>query len=171
MNLKWLALALVSGLVIGYGLGFSVSRPKTITEKPLPAARQVDGSLILERKPDPKAKPKQVIPKGAKVERIIQSEIHLNHPTETLKLDLTLVSLSDGSKRVIASSPDGTVTGGLDIPVSQIVIPSSTPWSAGVAYNPQQKKYGGFVAYRKGAFIATTVVIGGNIIVGAGFNF
>ena len=171
MNLRGLALALVAGLVIGYGAGFYVTRPKKMVEKPLPAVRQADGSLVLERKPDAQAKPKQTIPKGDKVDRVVHVEVETLKPVTRVAVDLTVVSEPDGSKRVVASSPDGTVIGGTDIPVTPILIPKSLPWSAGAVYSPKDKKYGGFVVYRKGAYVAQVIVIGDTILVGAGLTF
>ena len=106
----------------------------------MPAARQADGSLILERAPDAKAVPAQQIPKGAKVERIERIQVRASSapaaataPTNgsglpaaaltpalpsTTTVDLTLLRMPDDTQRVVASSPDGTIVGGVDIPVS-----------------------------------------------------
>lgn len=162
---------LVIGSLIGYSMGFYVTKPKKFIEKPLPEIRQKDTSLVLERQPDTKVKPKQAVPKGDKVERIISVEVKTDKLVDKVKVDLTVVSDPSGGKRVIASSPDGVVTGGIDIPVATITIPKPTPWSAGIVYSPVKRQYGGFISYRKGAFIAQTVVLGDNILVGVGINF
>ena len=138
------AWVLAAGLIFvaGIGLGWKIFRPKPVAqvEVALPAARQADGSLILERAPDAKAVPAQQIPKGAKVERIERIQVRASSapaavtaPTNgsgqpaaaltpalpsTTTVDLTLLRMPDDTQRVVASSPDGTIVGGVDIPVS-----------------------------------------------------
>jgi hypothetical protein len=170
-EMRTYAIILAVGLVAGYGLGYLVTRPRIVMETYKPPIRQADGSLILERKPDAKAKPKQAIPKGDKLERVVQVEVETLKPETKVRVDLSLVSEPDGSKRVIASSPDGAVTGGFDIPTIPVVIPKTLNWSAGAVYSPVKRQYGGFVTYRKGPYVAQVVVVGDNILVGAGINF
>ena len=145
------AWVLAAGLIFaaGIGLGWKLFRPKPVAtvEVALPAQRQTDGSLILERAPDATAKPAQQIPAGAKVERIerivvrptvpstsaavtaptngsgqqagvIQESPTSQPPCPPVTVDLTLIRLKDDTQRVVASSPDGTIVGGVDIPVS-----------------------------------------------------
>ena len=138
------AWVLAAGLIFaaGIGLGWKIFRPKPVAtvEVAMPAARQADGSLILERAPDAKAVPAQQIPKGAKVERIERIQVRASSapaaataPTNgsglpaaaltpalpsTTTVDLTLLRMPDESQRMVASSPDGTIVGGVDIPVS-----------------------------------------------------
>ena len=162
---------LVLGLVAGYYLGFQANKPIAVTETYKPEVRQSDGSLVLERKPDATKKPKQVLPPETTVERIVSVEVQTEKPVDHVSVDLTLVSEPDGSKRVIASSPDGTVVGGADFPVAPISIPRIQHWGVGVAYNPAMKKYGGFVQYKKGPYIAQVIAIGDNLSVGVGFTF
>ena len=47
------------------------------------------------------------------------------------KVDLSLVDMPDRTRRVVASSPDGMVTGALDIPVA--LIPETRKWAAGLS--------------------------------------
>lgn len=128
MNARWLipACALIAGIGAGLYVGVKISKPKTTLETPLPEVRQIDGSLVLERKPDPTAKPKHMIPKGATVSRIMSATIQPRNDSELpnipellkpVTVDMSLVVLPDQTMRVIASSPDGEVTGGIDIPV------------------------------------------------------
>jgi hypothetical protein len=165
------AILIAFGLVCGYGIGFWLNHRAPVVETYKPAVRQADGSLILERKPNPDAKPKQIIPKEAKIERIVSVEVETLTPTNRISVDLTLVSLPDGSKRVIASSPDGTIVGGTDIPVGPVLKLPDLRWAAGGCYSPSQKKYGAFVQYNKGAFIAQAMMIGDNVNVGLGVRF
>jgi hypothetical protein len=124
----------LAGLWLGLWLG--VDTGKTVMETPAPAVRQSDGSLVLQRVPDATAKPKQIIPSGGTVERIVQVTVQPRPIVPTLTkgdlspdlpvsgppitVDMTLVGMPDGSKRVVVSSPDGTATGGIDIPVTPI---------------------------------------------------
>ena len=56
-------------------------------------------------------------------------------PCPPVHFDLSLVRMPDQSHRVIVSSPDGTVTGGLDIPVEPpIQQPKVCKYSAGLVY-------------------------------------
>ena len=164
-------ICLVAGLVIGYAFGFQANKPKQIIESYKPEVRQSDNSLVLERKPNASAKPKQAIPPEDKVERIVSVEVETEKPVDRVGIDLTVVSEPDGSKRVIASSPDGRVVGGADIPVAPILIPRVQSWAVGGLYNPHLKKYGGFVQYKKGPYVAQVIAMGDNLSVGVGITF
>lgn len=122
----------IAGIAAGLYLGMHM-HPQPIQETPAPAVRQSDGSLVLERAPSAKATPKQIIPHGGTVERVVQVTVQ---PTATplapVTVDLTLVGMPDGSKRVVASSPDGAVTGGIDIPVVKVMGLTPKPNEAGV---------------------------------------
>jgi hypothetical protein len=140
-------------------------RPKT--PKPeiyAPPVRQQDGSLVLERKPQEDAKPAQAVPKGAKVERIVQVVVQPsqpvppaslppsgsvalepNRPCPPVRVDLTLVRLPDQSRRVVASSPDGVVIGGVDIPVETAVPQRVMKWAVGPSWNPADRTFGAWI--------------------------
>ena len=129
-------------------------RPQPVIETAKPAVVQPDGSTIIERTDtQPSVRPPHVVPKGAKVERVVQVKVKpkvviadgikaapslspdakpANNP---ITVDLSLVRLKDDTKRVIASSPDGEIVGGLDIPVETL---SYTPrvWAAGISVDP-----------------------------------
>lgn len=54
-------------------------------------------------------------------------------PCPPVRLDLSLVRMPDQSHRVVASSPDGRVTGGIDIPVvPETPLPPVKKWSVGL---------------------------------------
>jgi hypothetical protein len=167
----------VAGLVLGagggLGFGWKFWRPKTVVETAAPAARQQDSSLILARVPDAHAKPAAIVPKGETVSRIDNVTVHptvpvivhdtievLAGPTrEVVKVDtvqcppvrvqLVLTDLPDGTHRVIASSPDGRVTGGLDIAVKNAVVPRVLRWSAGGIY-ASEARYGAYLGHTLG---------------------
>ena len=162
---------LIVGLTVGFYFGFQQNKPKQIIESYKPEVRQSDNSLVLERKPDASAKPKQVLPPQAKVERIVSVEVETEKPVDHIGVDFTVVSEPDGSKRVIASSPDGRVVGGADIPVAPISIPVVQNWAVGGLYNPHLKKYGGFIQYKKGPYVAQVIAMGDNLSVGVGITF
>lgn len=61
-----------------------------------------------------------------------------------VRVDLTLVRLKDQSRRVIASSPDGQVVGGVDVPVESIERGPVLKWSIGPVYT-SDRQVGGFV--------------------------
>jgi hypothetical protein len=163
------AVVLASGIAAGLGIGWKLWSPKApVVETYAPPVKQPDGSLVLERKPQADAKAPQQIPKGAKVERIVQVTVHPNPGPEPLppsafdvsandatlgsdrsttadrqprppcppvRIDLALVKMPDDSRRVIASSPDGKVVGGVDIPtLPDAPAPRVTKWAAGGVY-------------------------------------
>jgi hypothetical protein len=45
---------------------------------------------------------------------------------------MSLIRQGDG-RRVIASSPDGAVIGGIDVPIEAGTIPAERPWAAGLS--------------------------------------
>jgi hypothetical protein len=143
-------------------------RPKTPKpETYAPPMRQQDGSLVLERKPQEDAKPAQQVPKGAKVERIVQVTVQphaspvlslpsvsgasdsasapARPPCSPVRVDLTLVRMPDDSRRVVASSPDGQVVGGVDIPVEAAATQRVLKWAAGPSWNPADRTFGAWI--------------------------
>lgn len=52
-----------------------------------------------------------------------------------ITVDLSLVRLDDDTRRVIASSPDGEIVGGLDIPVDTLATKPRV-WAAGISLDP-----------------------------------
>lgn len=182
--------ALVLGLALGLGAGWKLYRPKPApVETAAPAIRQADKSLVLQRQPEAKPEPKHELPKGAKLERQIQVTVLPSIPMEGQKIpgfgslepkpitvDLSLVRLQDGTQRVIASSDQGTVIGGLDVPV-QGPMPTAKPlrWSGSVlrgydAYK-HQAVWGAAITYSRGPFVLTGGAIGQTAFVGVGVQF
>ena len=171
------AWVLAAGLIFGAGIGagWKIFRPKPVAtvEVALPAQRQTDGSLILERAPDANAKPAQQIPAGAKVERIERIVVRPTAPSTSVAatvptngsgqpgaasipalpsttVDLTLLRMKDDTQRVVASSPDGTIVGGVDIPVSSA--PSEPKKTALGGYDPINKAYLAGYLHKLGPF-------------------
>ena len=104
-------------------------RPQPVIEVAKPAIVQSDESLILERTDKPTA----VIADGIKDAPGVSRDAHpANNPRAG---DLSLVRLKDDTKRVIASSPDGEIVGGMDIPVETLTYKSRV-WAAGISVDP-----------------------------------
>jgi hypothetical protein len=98
---------------------------------PAPEIRQTDGSLMLERKPNPKAKPAHKIPVGMKPERVARVTVKPDQPEcDPVTLDLTLVREHEGTRRLITSAPDGYITGGVDVPI--LAADPVRRWAVGV---------------------------------------
>lgn len=148
--------ALIVLLLMAAGLasGWWLTHPVSITEQPAPQVIQADASVILERKPDAAARPKQIIAKGAKVERVITITAQgqgvtlpgtITAPCPPVTVDLSLVRDASG-RRVIASSPDGLIVGGVDVPVEPIILPApANGWAAGLSFDPAHQTPGVWV--------------------------
>lgn len=156
----------ITGTILGVGIMIMIGvyfnmQPKPI-ETPAPAIVQSDGSQVLERRPDAKAKSPSVIPKGGKVERIIHGEITLNWPKDrptgvdpanvggaancpTCKFDLTLVRMPDDTQRVVLWSETGTVVGGLDVPVALIDVKKRRTMAAGISHGTSEGAWGAWL--------------------------
>lgn len=154
-----LVASLVLGAIVGLTTGWKLWSPKKATQETSALAqRNEDHSLVLAKQPNAEAKPAQQVPKGAVVERVVYVEVqphgqpNVVPPTvpgstvtglqatsysmpSPIRVDLTLYRLQDGTKRVVASSPDGEVVGGLDVPVEAAKpVPKELKWAAGAVY-------------------------------------
>jgi hypothetical protein len=147
------AVLLVAVALGAYLFGVRTTQPVRENIEPVGSQSQPDGSVILARAPAASAPadatPRQTIPKGAKVERVISATIKpravLKIPTAgaesapaatecpPVRIDLSLIREGD-QRRIIASSPDGDVVAGLDVPLEAGTIPTTHPWSAGLSY-------------------------------------
>lgn len=143
--LSWMITGMIAlvlaacGVAVGWWWAQPDGRQAETPELP---QRQSDNSLILERRPDPAARPRQRIPPGAKVERLAQVTVQpdapppsADKPCPPVTVDLSLIREPDGAHRVLASSPDGQVVGGIDVPVAPV---PATPrqWAAGLSWSP-----------------------------------
>lgn len=157
----------------GLAAGWKLYQPERIVEAQKAETRQADGSVILARDPDAKpAAPKPKLPDG-KHERTTVVTVKPKPqpkpepvkpgpdgfcpaakecPALTVRLD---VVRQDDGRRVIASSPDGEIVGGIDIPVEPMVTPKQTPWAAGVTYGRDRdgnEAFGAFIDRDAGPF-------------------
>lgn len=151
------------GAILGLGFGWMLWRPKPMPAEPAaPEVRQADGSVQLQRAPDAQAKPAHMVPRDAVVERVVavtvqpraslsEIPIHGSGPANEIsapspvRLDLTLIRQGDGTRRVIASSPDGDIVGGVDIPVESARPQRAMPWAAGGLWDPSERTAGAWV--------------------------
>jgi hypothetical protein len=69
-----------------------------------------------------------------------------------VRVDLSLVRLQDQTRRVIASSPDGHVVGGVDIPIESPTPARTMKWAAGGLWNPADHTFGGWIDRDLGPF-------------------
>lgn len=118
---------------------------KPVVEDPKPAVVQSDQSVVIERTATaPTARPKHKTPKGAKVERVIGVDVQPDGVgIKPVHVDLSLVREEDGGRRVIASSPDGEIVGGLDIPVETLPPErKGRSWAAGLNLDPIHQTFG-----------------------------
>ena len=66
-------------------------------------------------------------------------------------VDLSLVRMPDKTRRVIASSPDGKILSGIDVPISAPVESAARPWAAGILIT-SERKLGAFLDRDVGPF-------------------
>lgn len=153
-RLYWTIVLALSIIGAAVAVALFWPRPQPVIEVAKPAIVQSDESLILERTDtQPSVKPPHVVPKGSTVERVVQVKVKpkvviadgikdapslspdakpANNP---ITVDLSLVRLTDDTKRVIASSPDGEIVGGMDIPIETLAYKPRV-WAAGISVDP-----------------------------------
>lgn len=165
------AIVALSGLILGLGIGWFLWRPEPpVVEPHAPAIELKNGGLVLEREPEARA-PILVVDaikelgRGAELERAVSVTVkpkekatdEIQCPPVTL--DLGIVKMPDETRRVIATSPDGEIIGGLDIPTAPAKSFKQLKWAAGAVYDPQYKDYGAFVDRDIGPFRVGVEVI------------
>ena len=111
--------------VLGVACGRrSVTADPQVIEPPAREVRQEDGSMVLERRPTGTTEgvPTHQIPSNSKVVRDVEVVVQPK-PTPVkcpdpapVTVRVSLVEAKDGTSRVVASSPDGEVLGGMDLP-------------------------------------------------------
>jgi len=183
---KWILAGIALIVVVGGSMwtGWKMNQPKTVMETPAPAQIMTDGGLMLERQPNATAQPKQAIPKGAKLERSVSVAVmprtvgtspEAKASRAPVTVDLALVRMPDQTRRVIASSPDGEIVGGLDVPVEPATVQRVQKWSATglVGYDVRNLRpvYGAMVSRTAGPFVVQGGFIGTTVFVGAGVRW
>ena len=167
MKLNLLIATHLAAVGLGLTCGWWIYRPApSRPEPPAVASRQRDGSLVLERTTDPAVLPakRPIIPAGTKPVRVTTVEIAPTQQEMALgstqpkcpdvRVDLTTVEDKAGNRRVVASSPDGTVVGGVDVPLIESQPPADPPkWAAGGYYSPLNRGFGGWLQRDVGPFV------------------
>ncbi|MBI5888195.1 MAG: hypothetical protein HZB82_05730 [Deltaproteobacteria bacterium] len=70
-----------------------------------------------------------------------------------MTVDLSVVKMPDDTRRVVASSPNGEVVGGVDIPVEAArPVPAVPKWAAGMSVNLLDRMPGVFIDRDFGPF-------------------
>lgn len=94
-----------------------------------PAIASGDQSVVLTNK--------QFVPPS-------QADCERYYMCPAVTTSVTIVRMSDGTKRAIASTQDGTVVGGTDIPLEDDTVPKEHDWAAGGVIGTHQR-YGLFI--------------------------
>lgn len=201
MNDKRIILTLfVASFMAGMAAGWYLYGPKHgKVEQYAAEQRQHDGSLVLEKKPGVAAEaaaaaPAPAVPKGGKVERTTVIKVKPKPapkvgpvkpgpyglcpvprecPALTVRLDL--IKMKDDGRRVVASSPDGDIVAGIDVPVLPPVVRDVPLWAAGATVT-QDRRYGAFLdrdlgPFRVGAEVAQAEGGGPEFRLRAGIRF
>lgn len=113
--------------------------PEVVTAAPM--VRQADESVIAERAPDahPPA-PVHMLPKGSTEERRGTVTAAPAPSASSVEIDYSLVREKDNGRRMVFSSPDGQITGAVDIPIEPgLVPPPPKKWAAGLSYSTERE--------------------------------
>lgn len=187
-----IAVCIVAGLLM-FGAGLVTGmrwRLPAQKEAYAPQQRQRDGSLILERNPEGKVDVPQ-IPKGATLERAVSVVVSPRGASDVVtpltpgeppqdvgspqrgiarrgKINLAIVRLSDGTRRVIASSPDFDIEGGIDVPVESRPAEAGA-WGVGPVYSGGH--WGGQVMRSFGRVSVNGGAVAGTYWIGAAVRF
>ena len=179
IDARWLSITTALGFVVGLACGWGLYTPTQPAAETYAAPERLrDGTLVIERKPDanpPKAP--HALPKGAKEERRVQvvvkppkAPIFKDHGIQAsdhfadvgkidscecppVTVDLSLVRMPDKTRRVVASSPNGQILSGIDVPIESTKIPRVLAWAIGGTYSYDgAHRFGGFVDRDLGPF-------------------
>lgn len=127
----------------GAGLWWVTLEPAPVPEviTPAPAVVQADHSTIVKRAPDAHPKPPpHMLPKGAVEERRDTFVAAPAAGASSVQIDLSLVRMPDNGRRVVASSPDGTIVSALDVPIEPgLIPPKPLKWAAGLGYTSDRE--------------------------------
>lgn len=192
----------IAAFLIGCLFMFYVMRPEVTQERTAAEIRHADGAVTLAKDPAAGARvdaeaPTPTLPAGKHTRTVILKVVPKTQPkvepkpqppgddgmcitiepaecpAVTVRLDLT--ETSEGS-RVTASSPDGEIFGGLDVPRLPMITPRELKWAAGVAVATTVSTapittVGGFIDRDWGPFRTGLVVLPGEAHVKFGLRF
>lgn len=194
MNGRALVVIFLLGALVGYVAAAWQDAPAP--EPPAVAVVQQDASVVLERAPDAHARAVHAIPAGGRVERIVRVVVQPRAVTlpdppaapaadtaqspacnatgppvcPPVSVDLSLVRMPDASRRVVASSADGQVISGVDIPIEPIPVPRQQRWQAQLLLSDEQQ-IGLQVTHLRGPFVLSLSAVGGSAWLGVGIRF
>lgn len=147
-----IALALLAWAIFEAGVRHGTPAAEVTTHEA--AQSQPDGSVVLERTPSASApasaaKPKHDLPKGTTLERQVSVTVRpraaLKVPGQSgpacpdVTVDMSVVRDDKGGRRVVASSPDGTVVAGMDVPIEAgLQVEPAKQWAAGLSCDARQ---------------------------------
>lgn len=143
-----------AGAALGMALGWQLWKPPVKpAPKPQPEIIQHDGSHVAAVDTSHPAVPPHQIPHGATVEDVVHVTIQPNpvqppsqlpgsqHGTQAIPVcppvtvDLSIIKMHDGSRRVVASSQDGTILSAVQIPAeAEYRQPKTLKWGLGIDY-------------------------------------
>src|SRR3989304_5657602 len=140
--------AIVAAAAAALFVGWKLWHKEPVMETWSAEQRQADGSVMLERKPDAKAKPAHEVPKDSKVERAVK----------------------------VGGKSNGEILAGVDIPVESARPVSEPKWAAGLTMSPITRGYGVFVdrdlgPFRVGAEVNQSESYGLDFRIKAGLRF
>jgi hypothetical protein len=140
LRVKLIIGACIAVLVVLALVAFWPAKPIHEDVTAAPQVRQADQSVIAERAPDAHPPPaRHIIPRGYVEERRQSITVAPAPAASSVEVDLSLVRKGD-ERRVIASSPDGTILQAIDIPIEAALIPPPPKrWAAGLGYSTERE--------------------------------
>lgn len=139
--------------------GTHVERVVQVTVKPRQRARQSTTAL-----PPTHAGPDDSVASNPATDGALDAP-----PCPPVTVDLSLVRGKDGS-RVVASSPDGDVVGGLDVPAQPLLRDRQPRWAVSFIHSTDHRN-GGQLQYQRGPFVIGAGAQPGTTFVSAGIRF
>lgn len=145
------------------------NRPQAGREPAAPAVVQADGSLVLERRPEPSPRAPKV-PDGTKMERLalVKLDPIPSHPGP-ITLELMTVVEPSGARRAVVAAEGARIVGGVDYAPRPPTAAQGGPWAFGPALGVDmdgRRRLGAAAAWGRGRTIVTCSVtpgIGGTI--------
>ncbi len=158
-----LSLSCLFGVFIGYKV-FD-NKPQIVVQHSASEKRIDKDTIILAKEPDKNVKADIPMPKGATLDRVVKFSVKqkakpkdiqeapqthrqqgdlggktgdkpLDELCPPIDISLALITDKDKQQRVVASSPNGDIVGGIDIPAHDLTIPAEPKkWAIGASYN------------------------------------
>jgi len=140
------------------------NRPLAAPEPAAPAVAQADGSLVLERRPEP-APHLPTIPAGTKVDRVAVVKLEpIPDHKGPLTLELVTVIEPSGARRAVVAAEGGRIVGGVDYAPRPPFVAPEGPWAFGPALGvgmDGRRRLGAAGAWGRGRTLVTFSVTPG----------